>query len=633
MSVFSKSTLKLISEYFINSDQKLKAWLLLGAVILSTVAMTALLAVFPMWNATFWIAIGAKNIAMILVSLNYFLAILLSTCCVVGLKNYFQQILIVNWQKWLTDFFIKKYMSGQQHNYLDLSRFANILSNPAQRIQEDVEFFVKNTVDLGLEFFSNVISLGYFTYSLWIIGGALSFVVFGMNFVIPGYLVWTALAFCTVTTVLTRFISRHLDTLNSQKFSLKDNLRQGLQIVGNEAENVALEHSKNYYINKLITKLHMVIDNAFHISMFTSIISSVQMFIMQLQMVFPYVIALPVLFSGRIDMPLFMQISMAFGQVSSALSWFSLSANRVGLYRTNIERINELNQALHGGFENESDKKIAIQHVAASKNINLVDIKITKPTNNEVLMQGLNLEFKQGEHTLIKGVSGLGKSTLFKIISGTWQYGDGIINRPDNISLFYLTQKPIIPTDTLKAVLAYPRDVSLYNDEQFKEVLEAVGLHKFTNRLNEEQSWYKQLSGGEQQKIAFARAILAKPDWLFMDETTAALDEANEASLYKLLKEKLPKATIVSIAHRSTVEQFHDRVITLSLCDPNDPTKKISISDSKAMKPHNNVLKPELKLAAGAEKLSEPREKSSSLPERKIANNGIYNSPLIRSLR
>jgi len=195
-------------------------------------------------------------------------------------------------------------------------------------------------------------------------------------------------------------------------------------------------------------------------------------------------------------------------------------------------------------------------------------LNIAYPSSTGFIMRGLNLQLNRFENTLIKGPSGLGKSTLFKVMAGTWKYGDGEITVPNCRSVCFLPQRPSLPNDTLRAVLAYPETVDTYPKEQCIRVLRAVGaLDKFINELDTKADWSKRLSGGQQQRISFARALLKKPDWLFLDEATASLDTNSETHLYSLLKKELVGTTFVSIAHRPTVDVFHKRIVTLDAVD------------------------------------------------------------------
>ena len=261
-----------------------------------------------------------------------------------------------------------------------------------------------------------------------------------------------------------------------------------------------------------------------------------------------------------------MEIGFSFTQVQFSLSWFTNSYERIASYKTSVTRIVELKNAMQDDGLTTTPKCIVVHEDNISEKpheLKVRNLNIAYPSSTNYMMRELNLTFKPGENTLIKGRSGLGKSTLFKVMAGTWKYGTGEVSVSNHHKMCFLPQKPSLPNDTLKAVLAYPEPVDTYTDIQYETVLRAVGhMDKFIDELNTKAIWSKRLSGGEQQRISFARALLKKPDWLFLDEATASLDEKSESTMYTLIKEQLKSTTFVSIAHRPTVERYHNRVVT-----------------------------------------------------------------------
>jgi putative ATP-binding cassette transporter len=287
---------------------------------------------------------------------------------------------------------------------------------------------------------------------------------------------------------------------------------------------------------------------------------------MQIAGILPNIVAAPLYFTGLIQLGQLMQIGLSFGQVSSSLSWFVEAYEGISNYKTSIDRITELQHAF-GKEGLTANPKSIIRKEKNKDTLKIKQLSIMKPqaASTQYIMRNLNLKLAPGEHLLIKGPSGLGKSTLFKVISGTWQYGEGAITVPSGKQMYFLPQKPTLPNDTLMAVLAYPEPVETYTQEQYSSVLKAVGnMDEFIARLQEKCAWAKELSGGQQQRISFARALLKKPDWLFLDEATASLDEESEQHIYSLIKE-LKDTTMVSIAHRQTVEKYHSRIVYFSV--------------------------------------------------------------------
>ena len=274
-----------------------------------------------------------------------------------------------------------------------------------------------------------------------------------------------------------------------------------------------------------------------------------------------------------------MEIGALFGQVLFSLSWFSNSYEDIADYKASVLRVDELDNAMLKGPRITTSKSIFV-HEGKTNELSIRKLNITAPSSTKYMIRELNLTFTPGENTLIKGRSGLGKSTLFKVMAGAWPYGDGDVSVPNHHQMCFLPQKPSIRNDTLKAILAYPEPVDTYTDEQYEAVLHAVGgeknyMDKFIGELNTKKAWSKCLSGGEQQRISFARALLKKPDWLFLDESTAALDEESEECMYRLVEKQLKDTTFISIGHRSTIKKFHRRIVTLDA----DEEGKILLQD------------------------------------------------------
>ncbi len=559
-----KKSFALIKDYFVNSDEKLVAWLLLIGTALCVISLVALMAVFAWWSAGFWAILTAKALTPFLISMGEFALIVSAYVGVHALQNFLIGKLSILWRNWLTNKIINNLFNGE-NNYLDLKRFSAEIDNISQRIQEDVKSFVNLTLTLGTDFLKSALSLGTFVGTLWVVGGSLAIAVLGLNIVIPGYLVWTALIIALTATTITHFIAKSLAEKNQRGERAEANLRQDLELLNNDAENIAEEHAENYYKKALKDKIQNINENAHQQLNTKSKLVAFQNFYMQISGILPELLSAPLYFAGLIEIGQLMQISIAFGQVNSSLSWFVQTYEGFAIYKTSIERIAELQQAFEAKGLNANPKSIQRQEknkdTLKIKNLNIMQPQVS---STQYIMRNLNLKLAPGEHTLIKGPSGLGKSTLFKAIAGTWKYGDGKITVPSGKHMYFLPQKPTIPHDTLMAVLAYPEPVDTYTEEQYSAALKAVGgMNDFIAQLSEKRAWSKELSGGQQQRISFARALLKRPDWLFLDEATASLDEESEHQVYTLIKE-LKDTTIVSIAHRQTVEKYHSRIVVFN---------------------------------------------------------------------
>jgi putative ATP-binding cassette transporter len=557
-----RKTFDLAKDYFLNSDEKLVAWLLLIGAVLCVVGLVALMVVLGWWSAGFWAVLTAKALAPFLIAMGQFALLLTSLVTVHVLKNYLIGKLSILWRNWLTHKILDQLFNGE-NNYLDLKRFSSEIDNISQRIQEDVKAFVELTLNLSTELLRSVLSLGAFAGTLWVIGGPLAVVLLGLNIVIPGYLVWVALIIAIAATVATHFIANPLIETNKKSEQIEADLRHELSQLNENAENIAEEHAEPYYKKSIELKMQDINGTSDKKLETQTKLIAFQNFYSQISEILPYLVSAPLYFSGLIELGQLMQIGMSFGQVSSSLSWFVDTYENITLYKTRIERVTELQKTFEKDGLAANAKLIARkERNKDSVNIKHLNIMEAQASSTGHILRNLNLKLTPGKHTLIKGPSGLGKSTLFKAISGTWKYGNGDIFVPAGKNLYFLPQKPTLPRDTLKAVLAYPEPVNTYTDEQYINALKAVGgMDDFIPKLQEKRPWAKELSDGQQQRVSFARALLKKPDWLFLDEATSALDEASEEHVYSVIIKELKNTTIVSIAHRKTVEKHHPRIV------------------------------------------------------------------------
>jgi len=572
----------LIKDYFINSDEKLVAWLLLLGIVLCVAGTVGVMTALSWCSAGFWAALTTKTITPFLISLVYTGLLSGAYVAVNVLKNLFISKLSIRWRNWLTKQTLNKLFNGE-NNYLDLKRCAET-NNLSQCIQEDIKSFVSLNLQLGAGFLKSVLSLGAFIGTLWVVGGSLTLAVLGLTITIPGYMVWVALILSLTATLITHFIGKSLADKNKESECVEADLRQNLETITNDAENIAEEHAENYFKKILKTKVHDINENAHQILNTQSKLVAFQNFYIQFSGIFPLLVSAPLYFAGRIAVGQIMQISIAFGEVTSSLSWIVDAYEDLAKHKASADRIIELEHFFKKGGLKDNPRAISRKE----KNKDIIKIKHLnimppKASSTSWIMKNINLKLIAGENTLITGTSGLGKSTLFKVISGTWPYGDGQITTPSGKHLYFLPQKPTLPKDTLMAVLAYPEPITNYSQDAYICALKAVGgMKNFISQLTEKKDW-SQLSGGQQQRISVARALLKNPDWFFLDEATASLDEKSEQKIYKHLN-SLKGKTIVSISHQSSVKKYHSREVFFSANNDKEITvteKDVCSGDAK----------------------------------------------------
>lgn len=577
----------LLKDYLIHSDHKLKAWLLLIGALLCIVGIVGLFALIGWWSVGFMAILIAKaSLSAFLGSLGQGLLLIAGFTALSSLKNYLIGKLSILWRNWLTKKIIHD-LFYKDNNYLDLKRFPHVVDNISQRVQEDTGNVVDIILNLGSTFVQSILGLGASTTTLWIVGGALTVALVGLNIVIPGYLVWIALFTAVVVTVSTFFISKKLPQIKQNMAKSEADLRQDINQLNNEAENIAEEKAEKYYERTLTTRVQNLKDTAETKLKAETKTLSFQSFYANLLPILPWVLTAPLYFSGAIEMSQFMQIGNSFMQVSTALNMLADSYQTIATLKASMLRVQVLQEALEkDGLANANQKAIVIkERDKPTIRINLVNITQPQASSASCIMRSLKMKLQPKEHVLINGPSGLGKSTLFKVIAGSWKYGEGKVSIPANQRLYFLPQEPVLPTDTLRAVLAYPEPVSTYQNEQYPTALRAVGMpEEFIGQLDEKRNWSKELSGGQRQRISLARALMKKPEWLFLDEATSSLDETSEAQVYRVMLEQLKDTTIVSIGHRSTIKQFHTKVVFFH------PNNERDVTVEETMQPRATVI-------------------------------------------
>jgi vitamin B12/bleomycin/antimicrobial peptide transport system ATP-binding/permease protein len=466
-------------------------------------------------------------------------------------RIYFQQMLLIEWRTWLTDKYLDDWLRDRAYYRLQLLDRGT--DNPDQRIAEDLKLFVEETLTLSLGLLSAVVTLVSFVAILWVLSGTIE--VAGIQ--IPGYMVWVALLYAIIGTWLTHVIGKPLIPLNYNQQRYEADFRFSLVRLRENSEGVALYRgepgeSANFRARfaNVITNWWGIMKKQKQLVWFTSGYA-------QIAIVFPFIVAGPRYFSGKIPLGEFFQIASAFGTVQTALSWFINAYTLFASWKATVERLTGFTEALERaraevpeGTRAEGDSQARID---------LHDLALKLP-NGGTLLAPTTLELKKGESVMISGPSGSGKSTLFRALAGIWPYWTGKVTLPKSAKLLFLPQKPYLPIGTLKHAACYPAEEEVrISDEEARDALRAVGLGHFTDELAREENWAQILSGGEQQRLAFARALLNKPDWLFLDEATASLPDDAQRELYELLRARLPQTTIVSIGHRESLAQVHVR--------------------------------------------------------------------------
>jgi putative ATP-binding cassette transporter len=534
---------------------------LLAAVIVIELAVVWLTVLFNRWNNTFYNALQERNQEVFTYQIGYFCVLAAGFIALRVYQLYLNQWLQIRWRRWLTARYLGDWLNDANHYQMQL--LGDAADNPDQRIAEDTQLFVDRTLSLGVGLLGSVVTLISFVFILWGLSAEAPLHLFGRDIDIPGYLVWGALIYAVIGTALTHLIGRPLVALNFQQQRYEADFRFNLVRARENSEQIALLHGERAERERLGVRFARVVDNWIAIMLRTKKLTAFTASYSQASIIFPYILVAPAYFAGKVQLGGMMQTASAFGSVQDSLSFFITAYRTLAEWQSVVARLD--------GFE--ASIGATRQRVATGNTI-----RIDRTDRTDIGLDRLQVDLPSGEplvgadgfslsgdqRTLIKGPSGSGKSTLFRAIAGIWPFGSGAVSVPANASLMMLPQRPYFPVGPLHAAIAYPAEPAAFSADQLRAAVTAVGLPALAERLDEENHWNRILSLGEQQRLGLARALLHRPQFLFLDEATASLDEPSEAMLYRLLEQALPDTTIVSIGHRSTLDAFHQRDVELA---------------------------------------------------------------------
>jgi putative ATP-binding cassette transporter len=468
--------------------------------------------------------------------------------------------LIIRWRRWLTDNYVSRWLDNHTHYRISLGD--SLADNPDQRISEDINRFIDGgqtgygIYSFSILLISNLSSLVSFSILLWEL--STNFTLPYTTIAVPGFLFWVALIYAGIGTLVTHLIGRPLARLSFARQRYEADFRFSLARLREYAEQVALLSGEPVEKRSLTDRFSAIVSNYFEIVACRKNLTAFTASYGQLSPIIPYIVAAPFYFAGKIQLGIMTQTARAFGSVDSALTFFITYYVSLAEFKAVLDRLISFDASIEKAQKIAGLFRPVDARTAPRKEIDLEALTLRLPDGRKIV-EDASLRLAAGESALLTGPSGAGKSTLFRAISGIWPFGEGAVVSPADARLMLLPQKPYIPIGTLRAAVTYPSPPEEYDDAAIRDALLAAKLQNLIEQLHIEDNWLQRLSGGEQQRLAIARAILAKPDWLFLDEATAAMDETMEASIYETLFKKLPATTIVSIGHRSSLLSIHTR--------------------------------------------------------------------------
>ncbi len=544
-----------LTKSYWQSEEKKKAFFLLACIIAITLGIVFMLVQLNTWNNSFYSALQNYETDKIFAELIHFSWLAAIYIILAVYSYYLQQTLVLNWRRWLTTRFIDIWL--QNKTYYNLQMFGKDTDNPDQRISEDVRQFVEMTLSFTIGILKAFCTFASFVVILYQLSGPLTFSFAGQTWTINGYMLWASLIYSVIGTYITHKLGHKLVKLNFVQQRYEADFRFSMMRLRESAESVAFYEGEGQEGKVFKQRFKQLLDNFWQLVNKQKQLVFLTSGYSQVAIIFPFVVAMNRYLAKQISLGGLMQVASAFGRVQDSLSYFVDMYSSIAQWQAVVMRLTYFGRHMHE--VSQQTQHLQVQRFAAADAVVLENMQINLPDGSK-LLGGINLTLQPGHNVLIKGVSGCGKSTLLRAVSGIWPFVEGKISLPERSKLMFIPQKPYLPLGTLREALNYPGNKPC-TDEELVFLLELCQISYLKDKLSVEADWSHVLSVGEQQRLAFARAHLQQPTWLFLDEATSALDEETEAAMYSLLAERLPQTTVVSVGHRSTLNKYHELVL------------------------------------------------------------------------
>ncbi|WP_338808931.1 ABC transporter ATP-binding protein/permease [Agrobacterium leguminum] len=519
------------------------------------------------WNRGIFDAIEKRDASTVYFLASIFPPLVLGSVFIVTSQVYVRMRIQRRWRSWLTKVLVSRWIANGR--YYQLNLIDGDHQNPEARLSEDMRIATEAPVDFVAGVIAAFVSASTFIVVLWTIGGALTLPIGGLSVTIPGFLVIAAVIYALITSSSIALIGRNFVRVSEVKNQLEAEFRYTLTRVRENGESIALlggEEEERSDLDRRFRNVRHQWKQMAQQYMRTTVVSHGSMLIAP---VVPLLLCAPKFLDGSMSLGQVMQAASAFTIVQSAFGWLVDNYPRLADWNACARRVASLMMSLDGLERAEqSDKlgRIVRGETEGETMLSLKDVSVSLGDGTAVVKE-TDVEIGRGERVLVAGKSGSGKSTLVRAIAGLWPWGGGSVSFRAGSRLFMLPQRPYVPSGTLRRAVCYPQAAESWTFEEIGEALDKVGLGHLKDKVEEEAPWDQTLSGGEKQRLTFARLLLNDPDIIVMDEATAALDEKSQDRMMQTVIDELPDATIISVAHRAELEAFHSRKITLERRD------------------------------------------------------------------
>jgi putative ATP-binding cassette transporter len=497
-----------------------------------------------------------KQMAAFMQAIGFFLTAAAGFVFAATFRIYVRGALEIRWRRSLTDHFLKEWMSSRAYCQIELHRKGT--DNPDQRIAEDVRDFVASALGLSLSLLAALVSFVSFAAILWRLSGQWSFDIDSQDIRIPGLMMWVAILYAAIAIWITHIVGRPLIGIQFERLRYEADFRFSMARFRENVEEVALARGERGERRNTLARFESVVGNWWQLIRAQRNLTLLTTGIGQVNSLVPLLVAAPGFFAGHFSLGSVMQTRIAYGEVTGSLTWFVNAYQEIARWRASVERLVTLLEEIDATRAELAQAEVVRVERGEGEALHIEGVHLTRP-DGTVLLDHADAVIRPGERVVVSGPTGSGKRMLLRAVAGIWRFGKGRIQLPRDARLLVLPERPYLPIATLREAISYPEPPDAYPDERMIEALRLVGLESLAGRLDEVEHWQQRLSGGEQQRVGIARALLQKPQFLFLDEATSGLDEDAEERVYDLLRERLPGTAVISIAYRPGIVRYHER--------------------------------------------------------------------------